>query len=279
MARILAISSYVVHGYVGLAAIVPTLHAMGHEVLAVPTVVLSAHRGYPDIGGIWFEQGQIRRITDGLAANGWLRSIDAIMTGYLPSTELVGDACRILGTVREHSPDALHLCDPVIGDDPRGLYVLEEVATAVRELLLPLAHILTPNRFELEWLSGRPIRSAKDANEAATKLGAEFLVATSVPAGRNRIANVFSGEALAGQTIVPREDDVPHGTGDLFAALLIGHMLNDIGPAEAVARATAGVRLVIEASPHSRELRLIANLDRAVKAASELLHPLDGVEL
>lgn len=279
MARILAISSYVVHGHVGLAAIVPTLHAMGHEVLAVPTVVLSAHKGYPDVGGIWFERGQIRRITEGLAANGWLRSIDAMLSGYLPSTELVEDACRIVESVREQSPDVLHLCDPVIGDDPRGLFVLEEVATAIREELLPLADILTPNRFELEWLSGRPIRSAKDANAAAAKLGAEMLITTSVPAGRNRIANVFSSEASAGQTIVPREDDAPHGTGDLFAALLIGHLLNDVDYAEAVGRATAGVRLVIEASPHSRELRLIANLDRAVRAASEVLHPLDGVEL
>lgn len=274
MARILAISSYVVHGHVGLSAIVPTLHAMGHEVLAVPSVVLSAHNGYPNVGGIWFEGGQIRRVTDGLAANGWLDDVDAAMTGYLPSAGLVGDAEKIVREVRRKNPNVLYLCDPVIGDDPRGLYVLEEVAEAVRDRLLPLADILTPNRFELEWLTGRPIKSALEADVAAASLAADLVVATSVPAGRKRLANVFSGEDSAGQTIVPREDFAPHGTGDLFAALLVGHMLGDVDHAEAVARASAGVRLVIEASAGSRELRLLDNLDEAVAADRETLHPL-----
>ncbi|MFN3867823.1 MAG: pyridoxal kinase [Hyphomicrobiaceae bacterium] len=276
MARILVISSYVVQGHVGLAAIVPTLQAMGHDVLAVPSVVLSSHNGYPQVGGIWFEAGQIRRVTDGLAANGWLKSIDAMMTGYLPSAALVGDVEKIVREVRKQSPEHLYHCDPVIGDDPRGLYVAEEVAVAVRDRLLPLADILTPNRFELEWLSGQSIRSALDADLAAAALAADLVVATSVPAGRKRIANVFSGEDSAGQTIIPREDFAPHGTGDLFAALLIGHMLGDVDHAEAVARASAGVRLVIEASKGSRELRLIDNLDEAVAADREDLHPLGG---
>ncbi|MBL8567126.1 MAG: pyridoxal kinase [Hyphomicrobiaceae bacterium] len=276
MARILAISSYVVHGHVGLAAVAPTLHAMGHEVLAVPTVVLSAHAGYPDIGGIWFERGQIRRIAEGLRANGWLRSIDAVMTGYLPSVDLVEDARSIVRMVREESVDALYLCDPVIGDDPRGLYVLDEVAVAVRDKLLPLADILTPNRYELEWLSGRPVRSGTDAEAAGSAMGAALLVATSVPAGRKHIANVFSSENSAGQAVVPREEDVPHGTGDLFAALLIGHLLNDVDHAEAVGRATAGVKMVIEAGPRRRELRLIESVARAVSANGEAIQPLGG---
>ena len=276
MARILAISSYVVHGHVGLAAIVPTLHAMGHEVLAVPTVILSAHAGYPDIGGIWFERGEIRRLAEGLRVNGWLRSVDAIMTGYMSSVELVDDARRIVLMAREQCADALYVCDPVIGDDPRGLYVLDEVALAVRDRMVPLADVLTPNRFELEWLSGRPVRSGADAEAAGSAMGAALLVATSVPAGPKHIANVFSSENSAGQAVVPREDDVPHGTGDLFAALLIGHLLNDVVHADAVARATAGVRLVIEAGSRRRELRLIDNLARAVSAKGEAIQPLGG---
>ena len=42
MARILAISSHVVRGHVGLAASVPALQWLGHEVWALPTVILAS---------------------------------------------------------------------------------------------------------------------------------------------------------------------------------------------------------------------------------------------
>ena len=51
MARVLALSSYVAFGSVGLAATVPALHWLGHEVIALPTVVLSNHPGYPRFAG------------------------------------------------------------------------------------------------------------------------------------------------------------------------------------------------------------------------------------
>ena len=47
MARILAISSQVVRGHVGLSAIVPALQRLGHEVLPIPTIILSNHPGHP----------------------------------------------------------------------------------------------------------------------------------------------------------------------------------------------------------------------------------------
>ena len=45
MARILAISSHVVRGQVGLAATVPALQSLGHEVWALPTVLLASRPG------------------------------------------------------------------------------------------------------------------------------------------------------------------------------------------------------------------------------------------
>ena len=46
MARILAISSHVVRGNVGLAATVPALQSLGHEVWALPTVLLASRPGF-----------------------------------------------------------------------------------------------------------------------------------------------------------------------------------------------------------------------------------------
>ena len=44
--RILSMSSQVAYGPVGNTAAVPALQALGHEVLAVPTVILSNHPGH-----------------------------------------------------------------------------------------------------------------------------------------------------------------------------------------------------------------------------------------
>lgn len=273
MARILAISSHVAYGHVGLAAIVPALQALGHEVIAVPTVVLSSHYGYNTVNGVRLDAGQVGGIVDALVTNGWLETADAVLTGYMPSVEVAEGVARVLGRLGETNPEILYLCDPVIGDDPHGLYVPEGVAVAIRDGLVPLADIVTPNRFELEWLSGMPVRSAADADLAAEEVGADLLVATSVPAGEGLIANVFSDEESTGQAVHKIESKVPHGSGDLFAALLLGYLLDGFDNAEAVARASAGIRTVIEASLGEGELQLIESLDEAISVDPAGLSP------
>lgn len=275
MARILAISSQVAFGHVGLSAIVPTLQAMGHEVIAVPTVVLSCHYGYRDVGGFNLTVDQVAAIMGGISANGWHTSLDAVITGYMPSLDVIEALASALGRLDSHSPDILYLCDPVIGDDPGGLYVPEEVAAGIRDLLVPLADIITPNRFELEWLSGVPVHDAVSADAAAGAIGADLVAATSIPAGAGLIANVMSAEDMAGLVVHPVHKTVPHGTGDLFAALLLGYMLDGQGESEALARASAGVEAVVNASLGQYEMRLLDTLDLVLAAGPCELKPLN----
>ena len=54
------------------------------------------------------------------------------------------------------------MCDPVLGDGGK-LYVPPELVGAYREALVPLAAVVTPNQFEAELLTGRPVRSLDDA--------------------------------------------------------------------------------------------------------------------
>ena len=72
MARVLALSSHVAFGSVGLAAMVPALHWLGHEVIVMPTVVLSNHPGYARFAGEPIPATQIAAMLDALEANGWL---------------------------------------------------------------------------------------------------------------------------------------------------------------------------------------------------------------
>lgn len=275
MARILAFSSYVAHGHVGLNAIVPALQALGHEVIAVPTVVLSCHYGYKDVGGFALTVDQLRAVMGGISANEWHTSADAILTGFMPSLEVVDALAAALERISERNPDVLYLCDPVIGDDPNGLYVAEEVASAIRDLLVPLADVVTPNRFELAWLTGNDVTDARAADTAADIIGADLVAVTSVPAAGDQMANVMSDVDAAVQFATPRRHGVPHGTGDLFAALLLGHSLNGANHEQAVALASAGVSFVISQSIDRPELNLVATLADAVVATAAVGEPIE----
>ena len=270
MARILAISSYVAYGHVGLGAIVPALQALGHQVIALPTVMLSNHNGYQNVGGLDVPIESFEAMTNALEANGWLENIDGVITGYLPGADFVEGVKNGVPRLRDSNSELIYLCDPVIGDDPRGLYVAEDLAAAVRSELVPIADIVTPNRFELSWLTGAHISDPEQAGAAAEGLGEAVAIATSVPAGEGLIANVLCNEEAA-SAVTGRRDAVPHGTGDLFAALLLGHLLAGRQTTEATARATAGVRAVIEASLGAEELRLIDTIEKAVAAGPAVM--------
>lgn len=274
MARILAISSYVANGHVGLSAIVPALQALGHEVIAVPSVVLACHYGHAHVGEIAVDTGGLSGMLNALRANGALHEIDAILTGYLPRASAVARIAEELGRIADQCPDALYLCDPVLGDDPKGLYVGEDVAVAMRDRLVPLADVVTPNRFELSWLTQTDVRNAEEADHAAEATGAELVAITSVPAGNGFIANVTSDGDDALMCVAPRLERVPHGTGDLFAALLLGHLLAGHEHGQAMALASAGVQIVIGESVGSSELRLVSSLRRVLAASPAELIPI-----
>ena len=111
-----------------------------------------------------------------------------------------------------------YLCDPVLGDDPKGLYIDERAANAIANHLIPVADITTPNRFELSFLLGKDIRSADDA--FANPVRGPATVATSIPsANPAETLNALITNETKAITRVPLRSNAPHGTGDLFSAL------------------------------------------------------------
>ncbi len=193
-----------------------------------------------------------------LENNGWLQTFDAIFSGYLPSAQHVEAVAAVVKRLRELNPAITYICDPIFGDDPKGHYIDERAATAIRDLLLPLADVLTPNRFELSWLSGLDVKSTRDAVEAISRLDRPMVVGTSIPDGPSRLATVLiaGGHALVGA--VEKWDDVPHGTGDVFAGCLTARLMLGETPADALGYAIAGVRRALEVSRGSD--RLFPNL-------------------
>lgn len=254
MRRVLVISSFVSKGSVGLQATQPAFATAGIEVVAIPTIVLSNHPGFKACAGAAIACETLHAILDALDTNGWLVSCDAIFTGYLPSAEHVRFARKAVERVKSANPAALFLADPVLGDDPSGLYVSADSAFAVRDSLLPLADITTPNRFELAWLSGREVTDRDRAIDAARVLGVPSVVATSVPEGSERLANILVTADETAIETVDRMPGIPHGTGDYFAGILLAQLLKGSSNAQSVAVAAQQTQRLALASQHSYDL-------------------------
>lgn len=263
MACILAISSQVARGAIGLSAAVPALQALGHEVIALPTILLSNHPGHRHFAGEHVSSDLLRRMLDALAENGWLTGLGAVLTGYLPTAEHVAFATEAVERVRSASPSALHLCDPILGDEPKGLYVGRDAAEAIRDRLVPDADVLKMNRFECEWLTGGPITSSADVAFVASRNRWPATIVTSVPAAKSTdILNVLVEPGMAPmERRSVRHPNVPKGTGDLMAALWLGARLQPAGTtAAAFARAAAGIEHVVQRSLEADELQLVSCL-------------------
>jgi len=256
MARILALSSHVAFGSVGLAVIVPALQWLGHEVIAVPTVVLSSHPGYPRFAGEAVPAAQLEAMLGAMEANGWFSETAAVLTGYLPTRDHVLTARSAVERVRAANPGAIYLCDPVFGDEPEGLYLPGGAAEAIRNELLPLASIATPNRFELNWLSGLCVGSPQEACLAAASLNVPMVLATSVPANDNRLANILFSDDERLTCFVRRRSSAPHGTGDLLSAMFLGNHLNNFSSSYSLGAAASAVDATVAASMGRQELPL-----------------------
>jgi pyridoxine kinase len=254
MPRVLMISSYVAHDPVGLTAASPPLWSAGIEVVGLPTVVLSNHPIRAHIAGITLDPNLLSAMVRALEDNGWLTSFDAVFSGYLPSRQHVEVVAAAVARLRELKPDIMYVCDPIFGDDPAGLYIDERSAHGIRDLLIPLADVMTPNRFELSWLSGIDVQSQSDAVSAIANIGRPIVAGTSIPDGPSSLATVLTA---AGRTFVGRVEKwsgVPHGTGDVFAGCLTAKLLLGESPVSALAYAIAGVKSALEASRRTDRL-------------------------
>lgn len=219
MARVLCISSQTVYGPVGNSAAAPALQASGHEVMQIPTVMLSNHPGLGKPAGQATSVELIEEMFTALKAVGALNGLAAIMTGYFTSAQQVIAVGKQIATLKA-ADEKLHvLVDPVIGDHGK-LYVAENVAEAIRSELLPLASIITPNLFELRWLTG-----VDDVNVAVKKLAVPETIVTSLPSDETHLATELHVGGTTLRHVMLRQQQVPNGTGDFLAGCYLAERL------------------------------------------------------
>lgn len=252
---LVSVQSQVVYGRVGNNVAVPTLESLGLSVAAVPTVVFSNTPHYPTAHGgalpiEWFE-GYLQD----LSARGALHALRAILVGYLGNP---GKPRRWPAGRRPCRPSTRACAwssTPVMGDHDHGIYVDEGMAEAYRQLLLPPAHGLTPNGFELAHLTGRPVDDVESLVAVARTLltGRTQWIAVTSAASETWVDGemqvVFVTRAQAHVITHARIDAVPKGTGDLFSAALTGYWLNGATLPEAIARAC---QMIAQALRHTQ---------------------------
>ncbi len=242
MARIMILSSFVTIGHVGLSAGQPVCQRLGMDVTAVPTVILSNHPGWPHVARAPVAAEQIVAMVEALSSNGWLADHQAVLVGYMPTIEHVDAAAALVKRIRAVADKPCIVVDPILGDWPQGLYVSEDVAHAVRDRLVPLADTVTPNLFELEWLSQRKCRTVDDAKRAVQALGVQTVHVTSPPLGSEKTGVLSLSDGDIHAYCTPRYPDVPHGVGDVFVALIAADVPvgQALGHVHALARSSQG---------------------------------------
>lgn len=273
--NILSVQSHVAYGYVGNRAAVFPLQRLGHEVTVINTVQFSNHTGYGQWTGQIFTPEHIQDMLVGLDNLGILSKLDATLSGYLGEAGLGQAISDTVQKFRGINPKHIYCCDPVIGDVGRGVFVKPSVAEYFKTVGLTQADIITPNQFELNYLTDIPINNLHDVMSACKKLrsqGPEIILVTSVvlpDVSANIIDMLVDTEEGTWLIRSPKLDvnPPPNGAGDATAAIFLAKYLETKNVVSALEHTMAAIFAIFKATFHAktRELQIVASQDEIAR--------------
>jgi pyridoxine kinase len=264
--NILSIQSHVAFGHVGNSAAVFALQRLGVEVWPIHTVQFSNHTGYGKWQGRAFDAVLIRELVSGIEQRGMLGECDGVLSGYMGGADIGAAILDAVATVKRANPAARYCCDPVIGDVGRGIFVREGIPQFLRDKAVPAADIVTPNQFELDYITGRESKMLADALGAVAAvhaLGPRAVLVTSLhteDTPDDAIDLLASDDTGRFRLRTPKLALAVNGAGDAVAALFFAHYLRSGKIAEALSRAASAIFgvLVKTAELGAPEIQLVA---------------------
>ncbi|HET9872166.1 MAG TPA: pyridoxal kinase PdxY [Propionibacteriaceae bacterium] len=274
MTSILSIQSSVAYGHVGNSAATFPLMRLGVEVWPVLTVHFSNHTGYGQWRGPLLAAAEVAEVIRGIDDRGVLARCDAVLSGYQGGPDVGAVILDAVDLVKRRNPAAIYCCDPVMGDVGRGFFVRPGIPELMRDRVVPAAQIVTPNQFELEFLTGRSTETPEDLLAAARLLrgtGPDIVLVTSAvhsATAPDRLEMIAVDADGAWAVSTPRLPQVFTGAGDLTAATFLAHVLRSADLADALARTAAIVHGVLKATADSGEAEL-----QLVAAQQEIVCP------
>jgi len=272
--NILSIQSHVAYGHVGNSAAVFPLQRMGVEVWPVHTVQFSNHPGYGAWRGRILSAATIRLVVQGIEERGVLGECDGVISGYLGSSDTGEAVLESVGRVKGANPAARYCCDPVIGDVAQGVFVRRGIPEFIKERMLPIADVVTPNQFELDHLVGRPSATMTDLVAAIDMIhacGPRVVLVTSVRIDETPadcLDMVVSDGIDRCRLRTPLLPVVVHGAGDAIAALFFAHHLSTGAVAEAMSSAGSSLFGVLNVTAEAGASEMLL-----VEAQNELVTP------
>jgi pyridoxine kinase len=275
---VISIQSQVAYGHVGNSAAAFPMQMHGIDVIAVPTVLLSNRPGYPTIRGRVLDAQLVSDLLLGVEERGAVDTSSMILSGYLGSAEIAAVVADFVARAKARNPKLAYCCDPVLGDRDRGLFVQADIPPLVRDLLCPLAELITPNHFEFEWLCGARVTTSDHMIAQAQGLlarGPSTVVVTSAEledTPNDEIETLAAERTKQGfkawRVRTPKLPISPSGTGDLFASLLVSARVSGADTPEALSHAASAIFAVLERTA----LRCTEEM-RIVESAELLVHP------
>ncbi len=265
MLHVLSIQSSVAYGHVGNSAAVFPLQRLGVEVWPVHTVHFSNHTGYGAWRGPLLPADDVREVITGIEERGAMPAVDAVLSGYQGGEEIGDVILDAVARVKAANPDAIYACDPVMGNAKSGCFVHPAIPVLLRERVVPQADLITPNQFELGYLTETEPESLEDtlaSVEAARAMGPSTVLVTSVlrpdrPEGTIEMLAVHGDGAWIVQT--PQLPMKANGSGDVTAALFTAHLLDTGDAGVALGRTVSSVFDLLKRTFDSgeRELQLV----------------------
>ena len=270
--NILSIQSHVAYGHVGNASAVFPMQRLGCEVWPIHTVQFSNHTGYGAWKGRVFDGSMIDEIMDGIADRGVLSSCGGVISGYMGSSDIGHAILSAVARVKAANPAALYACDPVIGDVGRGIFVRPGIPEFMRDRAVPMANLVTPNQFELEYLTGLPVSTLAEAKQAVAALqrrGPEVVLLTSMVTSEtppDSIDMMAADGSGTWRVRTPKLGISVNGAGDAIMALFFVHFARSRSAAEALGQAAASIYGLLKrtAEAGSREILTVAAQDEFV---------------
>ena len=244
--KVAAIHDLSGYGRCSLSVVLPTLSAMGMECAVMPTAYLSAHTGFA--GFSFLDLTEEMKATQAHWRALSLR-FDAVYSGFMGSVdqmELVSEIIREFRTERGFA-----VVDPVMGDNGRLYPTYTDAMCEGLRRLIEDADVITPNLTEASFLLELPYENLPAGREGAFQMvralsgqGKRSVVLTGVSDGENTLgAAVY--DRKTGETDLVLTDSIPgeySGSGDLFASVITGALLQGKTLKEAAELATRFVR-------------------------------------
>lgn len=238
--HILLVNDLPGYGQVALAAMMPVLVHLGHHLYNLPTALVSNTLDYGkfDIHETTGYMKNTLRVWDELGF-----SFDAIATGFIVSGEqaaLLADYCE-----KERKHGTHIFVDPIMGDEGHLYNGIPEETVGYMRRLVACADCIVPNYTEAALLAGIPYKEEGTSEEDMCRLidvlrriGAGSVVVTSAKVdGQDAVAGY---DEVKGTYFILPFTQIPvrfPGTGDIFSAVLLGHMENGMPLREAVQKA------------------------------------------